>query len=622
MSNYKHKDMAGIIEQEKIPFENLLPATNTYDMIKHGAAINPKAPAISFLASGEQYQNPFTRSYENLVFEINRTANFMHDLGIGPNDVISYLLPNLPQTHFLLWGGQAAGIVNPINFMLEAATIKEICQAAKTKVLVALGEYPGLDIWKKVESIRGDLPDLKAVVRGLGPSDEKNGVYGYDEFVEKYNGDKLDFQRNIDADDVATIFHTGGTTGTPKLAPRTHMNEVANAIQTSLISPLETGETILSGLPLFHTNGTTVTGSSAFAIGSHVVILSPYGYRDPGVIGNFYKIVEKFKAATFSAVPTVLAMLMETPKGDADISSLKAAVCGAAPLSVELFERFEAKTGMKITEGYGLTEGLCVSSVNPYWGERKVGSIGLRIPYQDMAVYIVDAEGKFEREANVNEIGNVCISGPNVFKGYTEDIHNQTLFPKPGWVNTGDLGRRDADGYIFLTGRKKELIIRGGHNIDPAVIEEPLYAMPGIALAAAVGRPDPHAGEVPVAYVQLQDGAQVTTEEIMEYLKANVGERAAIPKEVVILDEIPLTPVGKMFKPAMRWDATKRIYEQELAALGDMSTEINVDVAESKIHGTIVHINITPGKATADEIKAKVSDLLSLYTLKYELNII
>ncbi len=622
MSDYKHKDMAGLIEQEKTPFKSLLTATNTYDLIKNGAAIDPKAPAISFLASGEQYKNASTRSYENFMFEINRAANMLHDLGIGPNDVVSYLLPNLPQTHFLLWGGQAAGIVNPINFLLEANTVRDICHAAKTKVLVALGDYPGLDIWKKVESIRGELPYLKAVIRGLGPSDEKNGIYGYDEFVEKYNGNKLDFQRDIDPDDVATIFHTGGTTGTPKLAPRTHMNEVANAVQTGMISPLETGETILSGLPLFHTNGTTVTGSSAFAKGSHVVILSPYGYRDPSVIMNFYKIVEKFKAVTFSAVPTVLAMLMEVPKGDADISSLKAAVCGAAPLSVELFERFEQKTGMKITEGYGLTEGLCVSSVNPYWGERKVGSIGLRIPYQDMAVLICDEEGKLIREANVNEIGNVCISGPNVFNGYTEDIHNKTLFPKEGWVNTGDLGRRDADGYFFLTGRKKELIIRGGHNIDPAIIEEPLYALPGVSLAAAVGRPDPHAGEVPVAYVQLQDGSDLTVEKIMEYLKENVGERAAVPKEVVILDEIPLTPVGKMFKPAMRWDATKRIYEQELAALGEMAKEVNVDVAESKIHGTVVHINVTADKATADDIKAKVSDLLSLYTLKYDLNII
>lgn len=343
MAKYQHKDMAGVIAQEQIPLHQVLPATNTYDLIKHGASINPEAIALSFIPSGEQYMNPFDRTYANLLGEINRTANMLRDLGLGSKDVVSYLLPNVPQTHFLLWGGQAAGIVNPINFLLEAHTIRDICQAAGTKILVALGEYPGLDIWQKVMSIRKDLPGVKAIVRGLGPSDEKNGVYGYDDFVSRYDADKLTFTRQIAPDDVATIFHTGGTTGTPKLAPRTHLNEAANALQSSLISPLSSGETILSGLPLFHTNGTTVTGSSAFMIGGRVVILSPYGYRDPSVIKNFYKIVEKFRAVTFSAVPTVLAMLLATPKGDEDISSLRFAVCGAAPLSVELFQRFEEK---------------------------------------------------------------------------------------------------------------------------------------------------------------------------------------------------------------------------------------------------------------------------------------
>ena len=618
MAKYQHKDMAGVIAQEQIPLHQVLPATNTYDLIKHGASINPEAIALSFIPSGEQYMNPFDRTYANLLGEINRTANMLRDLGLGSKDVVSYLLPNVPQTHFLLWGGQAAGIVNPINFLLEAHTIRDICQAAGTKILVALGEYPGLDIWQKVMSIRKDLPGVKAIVRGLGPSDEKNGVYGYDDFVHKYDADKLTFTRQIAPDDVATIFHTGGTTGTPKLAPRTHLNEAANALQSSLISPLASGETILSGLPLFHTNGTTVTGSSAFMIGGRVVILSPYGYRDPSVIKNFYKIVEKFRAVTFSAVPTVLAMLLATPKGDEDISSLRFAVCGAAPLSVELFQRFEEKTGMKIMEGYGLTEGLCVSSCNPYYGQRKIGSIGLRVPYQDMRVFKVDDQGKFVSEAKVDEIGSVCISGPNVFKGYTEDRHNTTLFPKEGWVNTGDLGRQDADGYIFLTGRKKELIIRGGHNIDPAVIEEILYSLPGVALAAAVGRPDPHAGEVPVAYVQLEPGADLDEARIMDHLTKNVGERAALPKEVVILGQLPLTPVGKMFKPAMRWDATRRTYERELAALGDEVQSLAVAVGEDKIHGTLATITVSPGQADRQQIAAKIAELLSLYTVKHE----
>ena len=156
----------------------------------------------------------------------------------------------------------------------------------------------------------------------------------------------------------------------------------------------------------FHVNGTTVTGSGPFSIGAHVVILGPRGYRDSLVMQNFYKIVDFYKPVSFSGVPTILSVLLDIPKGDADISSLRYAGCGAAPLSVELFRRFEAHSGMKILEGYGLTEGTCVSSINPYEGEQKVGSIGLRMPYQDMRIFIVDENGKFVREAETDEIGS------------------------------------------------------------------------------------------------------------------------------------------------------------------------------------------------------------------------
>ena len=277
---------------------------------------------------------------------------------------------------------------------------------------------------------------------------------------------------------------------------------------------------------------------------------------------------------------------------------------------------------MKVLEGYGLTEGTCASSANPFHGERKVGSIGWRLPYQQMAIFIVDEEGNFVRQAEPDEIGSVCISGPNVFQGYTEDIHNQGLFPKKGWINTGDLGRQDGDGYFWLTGRKKELIIRGGHNIDPAAIEEPLYQIPGVQVAAAVGRPDPHAGEVPVAYVQLQEGTNMAGKEILEQVENAIGERAAVPKEVVVIDELPLTPVGKIFKPALRWDATKRVYEDVLNDLGSLASSFDVKVVEDKIHGAVAEVNVTAGEsASLQDIENKVGDLLSRYTVRYNLTI-
>ena len=611
--------VADIEEIEKIPVTERVKEKSTYELIRKGAMVNPDAIAISFLMNGDNYDKPQQITYAQFLGRITQTANMFSDFGVGATDVVTYLLPNLPHTHFVLWGAEVAGIANPINPMLEAETIKDICIAAGTKVLVALGEFPGTDIWAKVEKIRKEIPGLKAVVRVFGPSDESEGIYGFDEKVAQYPADRLTFDRVIDPDDIASLYHTGGTTGRPKLAKRTHYNEVVLAFDLAVGTELEAGQAVMVGLPLFHCNGTCVTGLMPFSVGGHVVILSPAGYRDPGIIKNFFKIVDHYKPVFFSTVPTVLGVLLDIPVGDANISSLKYAICGAAPLSVELFSRFEKYSGMKIMEGYGLTETACASAVNPKDGERKVGSIGIRLPYHWVRVIVLDEEGKYVRDAQANEIGVICIKGPCVFKGYVEDIHNKGIWIDGDWFNTGDLGRQDEDGYLWLTGRRKELIIRGGHNIDPATIEEALYKMDGVKVAAAVGRPDAHAGEVPVAYVEVSDSS-ITQEKLLDWAKANIGERAAIPKEVVIVDQVPLTAVGKIFKPALRWDSTKRVYENELAALGDLAQSVTVNVAEDRVHGTKVTIRVkaAPG-ASPDDIKQRIPEILSRYTVYHEI---
>lgn len=613
------RTIADIVEFEKTPIENRPRALNTYDLLKQGRDINPEATALSFFLSGADYTSPMQISYRDFLSRITQSANLFHDLGIGPRDVISYLLPNLPQTHYVLWGGEAAGIVNPINPLLAPATIRDICQAAGTQVLVALGDFPGSDIWPKVSFIKKELPGLKAIVQVMGPGDEKEGIYSFEGLLPRYEADRLVSGRVIHPEDLASMYHTGGTTGTPKLAPHTHYNEAMMAFMLAQGAELVSGEVTLCGLPLFHVNGTTVTGSFPFSIGAQVVLLSARGYRDPEVMKNFYKIVEHYRAVTFSSVPTILSVLLDTPKGDADISSLRYLVCGAAPLSVELFKRFEAHTEMKIIEGYGLTEGTCASCVNPYHGQRKIGSIGLRLPYQEMKVFINDENGRFVREAAPDEIGEVCIKGPNVFKGYLDEAHNQRIWPLPEWFNTGDLGRQDQDGYFWLTGRRKELIIRGGHNIDPAMIEEPLYRLPEVKVAAAVGSPDPYAGEVPVAYVELNQGAPIEEEQILEFLKKEVGERAAVPKRVFILPQIPLTPVGKIFKPALRWESIRKVFQEELTALKGLAEKTEVIVTEDKVHGSLATISIVPATGIREEtIREKVAEILARYTVRYQ----
>lgn len=617
------RGVADIEKIEEVPLSERLPARSTYELIRRGAMLDPKKVALYFIPRGEDYDKPLAISYEQLWGRINQAANLFHDLGLRPGEVVSTLLPNLPQTHFALWGGEAAGIANPINPFLGAEQIKEIMRTAKAKLLVALGPHPGVEIWEKVERIRKELK-LEAVLQVGGPGEEKEGVYSFDELVGKYDPTRLTSGREIGPDEIAALFHTGGTTGLPKLAKHTHLNEISDAWAIAMMGDFSAREVLLCGLPLFHVNGVIITGLTPFAFGATVVLLSPGGYRDRAIIQNFFKIIERYRATFFSAVPTVYAALLQVPLAGEDLSSLRYAICGAAPMPVELFREFERRTGVKILEGYGLTEGACASSVNPRDGERKVGSIGIRLPYQEMKTVIVDEQGQYVRDCRTDEIGLVVIKGPNVFPGYLQEEYNKSIWVTEGWLSTGDLGRQDKDGYFWLTGRAKELIIRGGHNIDPATIEGPLYRHPAVALAAAVGRPDPYAGEVPMAYIVLKEGAEAAEEEILEYCKESIGEPMAVPKEIVFLERMPTTLVGKVFKPELRWDAVRRVYERELAALKaeGLAEEVTVRVGEHKVHGTLAEISIRPRRGTGHEqLEARVGEILKGYTIKYELRL-
>jgi fatty-acyl-CoA synthase len=327
----------------------------------------------------------------------------------------------------------------------------------------------------------------------------------------------------------------------------------------------EAGKTILCGLPLFHVNGQLVTGLAPWSKGAHVVMATPQGYRGAGVIGNFWALVEQFRVSLFSGVPTVYSALLQSPLEGRNIQSLETAICGAAPMPPKLFHDFESATGVRILEGYGLTEGACASSLTPFDAPPRIGSIGLRFPYQDMRALILDADSAYVRDAETDEIGVIAISGPNVFAGYLDPAHDKGIWVErrgETWLNTGDLGRQDADGYFWLTGRKKELIIRGGHNIDPKLIEDALQSHPAVALVAAIGSPDAYAGELPVAYVQVKPGAVVTETELLEHAARSIPEKAAIPKRVRIAPSLPTTAVGKLLKPAL----VKREIEETVRA--------------------------------------------------------
>lgn len=577
---------------------------STFELIRRTASAQPDAPALSFILQGNGEETPLRLSYAELLGKLTQTANAFHRLGLRPGKAVSFLLPNLPQTHYTIWGGEAAGIVNAINPLLDPEHIAELIHASDSELLVTLAPFPGTDLWDKVQALRGQLPELKAILcvdmANLLPEPQRSalkaqrgawpeGVLDFDETIAACPNDHLESGRIIAADDVASYFHTGGTTGTPKLAPHSHGNEVAMAYSMNLVTRFGPGDVTLCGLPLFHVNGVVVTGLAAFIGGAEVLLATPQGYRNTTLIGSFWKVIERHRVSFFSGVPTIYAGLLQVPSEGHDLSSLKYALCGAAPMPVELIRQFEAKTGLTLIEGYGLTEGTCGSCANPPAGERRPGSIGLRMPYCEVSIKVLDDQGRYLRDAAQNEIGNLCIRGATVFKGYLQTSKNAGIWVDGDWFNTGDLGRVDADGYIWLTGRSKDLIIRGGHNIDPQMIEEALHKHPAVAMAAAVGKPDEKAGELPVVYVQLKPGNQASEAELLEHAAAHIPERAAIPKNAWIVDAIPLTAVGKTFKPALRFDAIARVYQSDLAAL---HPAIRVEVLSDDQAGQLAHVHV------------------------------
>lgn len=599
--------------------------TSTYEMIRRGAALEPTAPALSFFLRTCDHREPERWTYRDYLRDITRTANMFHRLGVRRDAVVAYVLPNLPETHFVIWGGEAAGIVCAINPLLESSAIAELLNAVAAKVLVTLGPFPGTELWAKVQSILDSVPSLEqlllvnlaarvqgarhafASLRQRQECERLHGrggvrsavptrieVHDFGEAMARESGDELDSRRQFNSQDLSSCFCTGGTTGVPKIAVRRHGNEVANAWSTAqfLGDGIGPGKSMFCGLPLFHVNSVLVSGLVPFSRGAHVLLGAPQGYRTEGLLQHFWEIVEHHSINFFSGVPTLYSSLLDVPLAGHDVSSLEYGICGAAPMPFEVLRAFQERTGIRILEGYGLTEGVCVSSCNPPLGERRPGSIGLRLPCQAMKPVVLDEADRYVRDCAIGEVGVLAISGPNVFAGYTRAEQNETLWIDLGdgqrWLNTGDLGRCDAQGYFWLTGRKKDLIIRGGHNIDPASIEEPLHRHPAVQLAAAIGRPEAHAGEVPVVYVQLKPDATTTAQQLLEFLRSEIGERAAMPRHIRIIPVMPLTGVGKIFKPELRRRETTDALQSALAEAGVQSTRVSLNENEST--GLSLHV--------------------------------
>ncbi|WP_102225459.1 acyl-CoA synthetase [Acidimangrovimonas sediminis] len=608
MNTYANAADRDAIEAE-CPWEARDVPRTMHRFISATADLYGSSPALSFQLFSGAEDPAETLTWTQLLARVTKAANMLRALGVGPNDVVAFVLPNATDTAVTLLAGMVAGIVNPINPLLDGEQIGAILRETNAKVVVSLKAFPKTDIAQKVAEAVALAPNVETVVE-VDLLQHRTGIKKLivplirPKVAVKHKARVLDFTRECDRqpadrltfddpeeDRVAAYFHTGGTTGMPKVAQHRVSGMVYNGWLGArmLFRP---SDKVLCPLPMFHVFAAYPVMMSVIASGAHVILPTPAGYRGDGVMDNFWKLVERWKITYLITVPTAISALMQR-KVDADVSSLRYAFSGSAPLPVELYRRFEKATGLTICEGYGLTEATCLVSINPPDGEKKIGSVGLPFPYTDVRILQCDETGHVLKQCGTDEVGEICVKNPGVVTGhtYTEEAKNRGLFADGEWLRTGDLGRLDPDGYLFITGRAKDIIIRGGHNIDPAEIEEALMGHEQVAFAGAIGQPDAHSGEVPCVYVELTDGAGVTVEELMTYARENIHERAAIPRHLEILPELPKTAVGKVFKPDLRKRAIKRVYDAALAESG-VAAEV-AEVVEDKKRGLVARLHKT-----------------------------
>lgn len=483
------------------------------------------------------YWEDTTVSYSQLNDLTNKVANLLYNLGVRKGDKVSVYLPNMPEYVYLYLGIPKIGAVTgPVNSLFKAREVKFVVNHSEAKIIVTIPKF-----MEVINEIKNDLTNVEKIITIGGSVDDTLNFWELMEKTSKSNPPEVIIDEK---NDPASILYTSGTTGFPKGVLQTHFNIRRDAEMIKDFLNANEDYRFMLILPLFHCNAQVVTVMAPFTIGASCILTPGFSAQ------THWETVAKYKTSTFSAVPTVLSILLKMPHENLDLSSLEFVICGAAPLPVEVFREFEKTFNCRIVEGYGLTEGTCASSVNPIPTEtedkRKIGSIGVPLPGNKMK--IVDSDGN---DLPPNTKGEIIIKGDNVMKEYYKNPEANAETLKDGWLFTGDIGHMDEDGFFFITDRKKDMIIRGGENIYPREIEEVLYSHPAVSLATVIGVRDEIYGELPKAFIVLKEGITTTAEDIIAYCKKNLAD-FKIPKYIEFREDLLKTPTGKIMKQPLR----------------------------------------------------------------------
>ncbi len=575
MSSPPFRSLADIEALERTPYGQAIPARTTYGLIAHAAGQFGERDAFRYLKDGN-LDSPAQRiSYTSLLAQIHRAANLFRAMGVGPDDAVAILAPNIPETQFALWGAQLACKACPINYLLQPEHIAALLVASQAKILVALGHNGELNLWPTVEKVLA-LKPLPVLQIKVG-DEAAPGVPIFQDLLAQHSA-ALNFDPQLAPERIAACYHTGGTTGAPKLAQHSHGNEAHSSWFAHYFYGFDEDTVEINGFPLFHVAGAFVYGLSLLAVGATQVLPTLNGMRNPAFVKNYWKFCQREQVTALACVPTILATLSGLPV-DADISSVQIAYTGGSPLPSALAEQFEAKLKIPVRNMLGMTESAGLICIELASAPRLPGSTGLRLPYTEVcAVPWRNGAAQLEERCATDQTGVIIVRGPQVSPGYTDAARDVGMFSidtgGTRWLVSGDLGHIDAQGCIHVTGRSKDVIIRGSHNIDPGLVEDAFLAHPAVAMCAVVGEPDAYAGELPVAFVTLKPGMQCDATALLDDVAPHVYERPATPKRVTILQAMPTTAIGKVYKPTLR-----------LRALETKLAEILADVPQATVKG-------------------------------------
>jgi fatty-acyl-CoA synthase len=606
--------IADIEALEARTYDDLVPARTLADLLRATVHLHPGRPAVTTIPGGGFSGRSSTISHRDLYKNAIRAANLFHGiLQTSEGGTVAFLGPIVDGMMEALLGAQIAGVAGTINYLLSADAIADLLGAENASVLVLSSPDADPAIWQKAQGIAERTRSLKLIVVLGKPPAVDGSMIEFAEVASRHRDDALEFGTQSSRETVCALFHTGGTTGRPKLVRLTHGNLIHAAWSFAQVHGLNENDVVINGFPLFHVGGTMTTGLSVLAAGGHVIFPSPHSLRDREAIRTYWKMVEAFHVTIVSGVPTSITALAEIPVGNADLRSVRMGLTGGAVCPKAVSERFFERTGIKLYETYGMTETSAAIAFNPGRGMPVQGSVGFRAPFAQTRIVSLDS-GKSDFICPPQTSGLVLVKGPQVFPGYVDPTHNQGILREDGWLNTGDVGYLTEDKRLVLTGRAKDLIIRSGHNINPTDIEDVANTFPGVQISAAVGMPDAYAGEVPILYAVPVPGAQLDPGLLQQYVEDHVAEPPAKPKRVIVIDALPTTAVGKIVKNDLRDRAVIEKVKIEVERIFGSTVSATVVVAKDAKLNTVVHVEVpTEDAAGLQKLKDALKPLPQHY---------